>query len=261
MKKIFVLTILASLLLLLSGCGIINGIKDIANGNDMISLPISQYEGEENLKKLGDDKGYEIVFSYKSRSEKYETDDEGKVISNDPVIDTDEGTITIGRKDNIYWMYDNLGEGFAFFIGDEYVNYYTYTDGKYEFVSTEEAENTALYKESEAIDLADGYLFYGNSLDGMLKAEGETTILGRKCDTYTIAKMINTVLKFAGDADDAEYECSLAVDREIGLTMKLVFKIKTPGEKNDVECEITKFDIGAAVVTPTLPEPTEVEPE
>lgn len=261
MKKFFVLTILSSLLLLLGGCSVIKGIKDIASGNDMISLPISQTEGERNLRKLGDNQGYEIIFNYKTYTESFETNDNGEVTSTEPTISKEEGQITVGRKDNVYWMTNNEGEGFAILIGEDYVNYYTYEDGAFVYVSTEDTEDAAEYNEHDIINDATDYLFYGNALDGMLKADGKTTILGRECDTYTIASMINVVGKFASDLDDVSYELSLAVDHEIGLTMKLVFKIKSPGEKNEVEFEVTKFEIGDTVTTPTLPEPTVVEPE
>ena len=103
--------------------------------------------------------------------------------------------------------------------------------------------------------LATSWFYWGNTYDGQLKKGKDTTIAGRKCYTYDYsanAELQAYAALLGGDASvSVKYE--IAVDKELGITMKVAVSGSSSEGSGSFNYEVTEFKTGNAVEVPNLP--------
>ena len=208
---------------MLSGCSLIGG----GSGEKVKS----KKEAEAAMKEFGTENGYEITMEYK--------DDDG-----------DSGEFTTGQKGNIYWAYtvdDSGTDKAAYIINDDGPSYkYEFEDNAWVFVDEEEITTDQITQAFSS------YLYYAQGAAG-LKKSGTETVCGRTCDTYKFS--LGGLLAMVG----AKLEYSLAVDQELGITLRLDVSGGSGEDSGSLSIRTKSFKTGAEVVAPTLPEPTPSE--
>lgn len=231
MKKLLVFLLAVLTALALVSCG---GLTDKISGGDD-SLEISEDDADAKMEQLASTDGYEITFDYTQ--------------------DGSTGSYTVGKKGDLTWVLttdsDNDVSGMAMKAEGDSTHGFTYDDGEwiYDVTYTGDDASYAFY----AYELAYTYWFhYGNLYDGMLTKGSDTTVAGRKCYTYTfnLGLGLGAYSKLAGID---QYEYTIAVDKELGITLSLDWSVKAEGETAALKYEVTSFKTGNDVVLPSLP--------
>ena len=204
---------------LLSGCSLMSGVT----GGSKVK---SKEEAVEAMGQLGSDSGYEITMQY--------------------VDDDSSGEFTTGQKGNIYWAYssDADGEDKGAYVMNEDKSY------KYDFENGEWVYGGETDVTPEQVNQAfNGYLYYAQGAAG-LKKSGTETVCGRTCDTYKFS--LGGLLAVVG----AKIEYSVAVDQELGITLRVDVAGGQGEDAGSVSIKTISFKTGSQVVAPNLPAPT-----
>ena len=229
-------TILATFALV--ACGESGG---SGQGNE--SLEINQEQAEAKMEQLAETDGFYLKFQYTSQS-----DDEA----------AESHTMYYGYKGNIFWLGDGDSYDVAVKMGDTQYDYYSKEDGAWTYqssMSKAQAEEYGLEKGYKT--LATSWFYWGNTYDGQLKKGKDTTIAGRKCYTYTYDYSANAELQayaalLGGDASvSIKYE--IAVDKELGITMKVAVSGSSSEGSGSFNYEVIEFKTGNALDVPNLP--------
>ena len=230
-------TILATFALV--ACGEAGG----ESGNE--SLEINQAQSQEKMEQLAETDGYYIRFTYSSQS-----DDEA----------ASSGTMYYGCKGDVFWL-GSEDYDVAVKMGETKYDYYSKEEGEWKYSSSltkAQAEEYGLEKSYAA--LATSWFYWGNAYDGQLKKGKDVTIAGRKCYTYTFDYNSRTDLQayaalLGGDVSvSLKYE--IAVDKELGITMKVSVSGESSEGSGSFSYEVVEFKTGSAVEVPVLPAAT-----
>ncbi len=241
MKKLsaFILAIALVLVLsmLLTGCGLAHIGDKIEGGDD--SLPIGMEESQRKVSDLGTRTGYQITFSF----------DDGEDSS---------GTYTVGKKGDKIWCLEEDEYGFSGYgmvkDGTQYHYYNVEEDGEFTYSAT--IQDSDSYYGSYAFEASTYYwMYYGHSFDGSLTKLGSTTVAGRAATEYEFN--MGAMLGFIGSLSGLkDFKYKVAVDNELGITLKLEAEIKTTEEKESMSYTVTSFKTGNNVTVPNFPAPT-----
>ena len=213
------------------------------NGNE--SLPINQEESQQKMQQLATSDGYYVKFQYSgsSNGEQEETEQ-----------------MFYGVKGDTLWAGDGEGNGMALKKDGNNYHYYRIEEGQYVF------EGTATQSEADAYELGyqsiyNSWLYYGNAYDGQLKKGADTTVAGRKCYTYTFnfssARDLGAYTALLEGVANVKVEYKIAVDKELGITMKLEIAGQADNESGTFSFEVLEFKTGSQVQVPTLPAPVQ----
>ena len=228
-------TILATFALV--ACGESGG----GQGNE--HLEINQAQAEQKMEELAAGDGYYLKFTYSTQSD-------GEA--------TSSGTMYYGYKGDIFWM---GSEDFDIAIKESETkyDYYSKEEGVWKYTSSmtkEQAEQYGLEKTYK--QLATSWFFWGNTYDGQLKKGKDVTVAGRKCHTYTYEysssadAQVAAILAQQG-ITSASIKYEIAVDKELGITMKVSVSGGTNESSGSLSYEVTEFKTGSAVEVPDLP--------
>ena len=221
------------------------------------SLPISKEQSQEKVQELANTDGFYLEFTFSSGgSDSEET----------------SGSFSYGKSGDVLWMRNQEGQGFALKKAETLFHAYEYNLGDEETpagweylysVSDEEKAGTF----TQAFEMTyNTWLYYGNAYDGYLTKGSDTTVAGRSCYTYSFD--MNSLTQQEGISGIAsqyldklkgvEVRYEIAVDKELGITMKLSVSGSAEGESGYASFEVTKFVTGSSVEVPDLPEPTNI---
>lgn len=226
-------TLLATLLLV--GCN--------ASGNESgnESLPINQEESAKKMENLAASDGYYLRF-------KYSSEENG--------VKEDDNFFYYGEKGNTLWCGTTEDEGIAVVKEENSYHAYSLEEGAYVFEQTYTEEEIGDFEFVYAF-VYTSWLYYGNAYDGSLKKGNDTKVAGRDCYTYTFSMSeFGSVSAFIKGAS-LKYE--IAVDKELGITMKLSLTGKADGESGSFNYEVLEFVTGSKVTVPTLPAPVKAD--
>ena len=242
MKKIFGFILLLILVLSLAGCDMLSGSDgdgdgDGGNGSSgsgdntpNASVEVSKDESERKFAALAEN-GYSISCRFSS--------------------DEENGEFTLGFKDNVAWIISD-DSGVAIVEDGANAHYYTYYDGEYEFAGTVPVETGTSLFEAMKTGIANTWLYWANTYNGSLKKGADTTVAGRSCFTYSL-----DMSALVGAAAGVGIKYKIAVDKELGITMKIELEATADGVTESFNFEVTSLKLGGSVVIPQLPEPTE----
>ncbi len=215
----------------LSGCslgGLINGGN--ITGSD--SLPKTAEEAAAEVEKMSKNGGFEVTL-------RYDTDD---------TESSESYEVSMGKKDNISWQFDQEGNGTAVVGETEYCDLYEYSASSNAWTYDKRVQKDN-YDAAKTFDTAYfGVLYLGHELDGEYKKDGTTSVCGRTCDVY----------KYAMNVVVVKLSYTIAVDRETGLTLKYQISGATTADKGGESFEATSFKT-SGVTAPVLPEPVVAE--
>lgn len=218
----------------LVGCGGNSG----GNSSGDESLPYTAEESQAKLNQLGQGDGYFVKFKYSSESNGEKEED---------------SHFYYGEKGSVCWMGGEDDEGIAVKQEGTSYHFYDLENGAYVYqhtVTEEEYGNETLVYGM----IYTSWLFYGNAYDGQLSKGADTKVAGRNCYTYTFSySNLGNLSMFSGVAS-VKYE--IAVDKELGITMKLNISGQANEESGAFSYEVTEFKTGSAVNVPTLPAAT-----
>lgn len=206
---------------------------DITGGEEY--LDIDKDESVTKMNDLAQTKGYQIAYNFTENGE--------------------SGNFEIGYKGDSTWMISNndYTSGIAIKMADDNTYYYyDYEDGKFVYDGTytgSDYGSNFRYLQSSYIY----WLYYGNSFDGMLSKGADTTIAGRSCYTYKYNPGLNGLAGKIIGGYSMEYK--IAVDKELGITMKVEIDVESGGESASMSFVVTSFKTGDAVVVPELKTP------
>ena len=207
------------------------------------SLPINKEQSEEKVQQLADGDGYFVKF-------KYSSSDNGE--------QGEENVMSYGIKGDVFWVIMDDG-GMA--IKQDETNYYYYSmsDGEFEYessLSKEQADQMGVSYQA----IYSNWLYFGNTYDGQLTKGKDTTVAGRSCYTYTFNYSSIDLGAYASMVEglaDLKVEYMIAVDKELGLTMKLEIAGQADGESGSFSFEVLEFKTGSAIQVPNLPAPVQ----
>lgn len=208
------------------------------------SLPINREQSEEKVQQLAEGDGYYVKFQYSSSDNGEEEEPE---------------KMYYGVKDGVVWAGDDEGSGAAIKKDGNQYHYYYLEEGAYVYGSTVSGEQADSYEASYQA-IYSNWLYFGNAYDGQLKKGADTTVAGRSCYTYTFnfssARDLGAYTSLLSGVADVKVEYKIAVDKELGLTMKLELTGEADGDKGSFNFEVLEFKTGSQVQVPTLPAPT-----
>ena len=234
MNKLVKLSTTVLAMFALVGCGGASG----GSSNGKESLPISQEESSQKMETLAASEGYYIRF-------KYSSEENG--------VKEDDSFFYYGEKGNTLWCGTDDDDGIAVVKEENSYHAYSLEDGAYVFEYTYTEEQIGDFEFAYAF-VYSSWLYYGNAYDGSLTKGADTKVAGRDCYTYTFSMSeFGSVASFIKGAS-LKYE--IAVDKELGITMKLSLTGKADGESGSFSYEVLEFKTGSSVTVPTLPAPT-----
>lgn len=214
-------------------------------GNE--SLPINQEESREKIQELAQSDGYYVKFQYSSS-------DNGEEEAPEKMY--------YGVKDGVVWAGDDEGNGAAIKKDGNQYHCYNMEEGDYVFSATVTSEQADTYDASYQY-LYDYWLYFGNAYDGQLTKGKDTTVAGRSCYTYTFnfssMRDLGAYTTLLEGIADVKVEYKIAVDKELGITMKLDLVGEADGDKGSFNFEVLEFKTGSEVQVPSLPAPTPLE--
>ena len=232
MNKLVKLSTTVLAMFVLVGCGGASG----GNSNGEESLPISEEQSQQKMQQLAQSDGYYLEFKYSSSSD-------GEA--------SEEDHFYYGVKGDVVWMGQDE-DGLALKKEGNQYHYYSLEDGNYSFVysvTNEQAEGL----DSAYMSIYTMWLYYGNAFDGQLTKGADTKVAGRSCNTYTFSYSNLGNLSSVMGAGVASLKYEIAVDKELGITMKLSVAGKSSEGSGTFSYEVTKFVTGSSVTVPTLP--------
>lgn len=234
MKKFIATLVTVFLVFSMIGCSnidpdVLDAAKEMAEdylSNQGNGEYITRDESEDILGKLASLKGYEIRFRY---------------FAEDGQSEEAEGA-TIGQTRTAWWYVDDSGEGCAYYNKDGAYHVYDYSNGDWTYTSS--FSGSAFDNTGKAMQQAStAYLYLANSYMGLAKKTGSAKVADRDCDIYTYD------LSELGVG--SKYE--LYVDKEYGITMKMVISASSGSTSASASYEVLSFTTG--VKNPELPDP------
>ena len=216
----------------LVGCGGASG----GNSNGEESLPISEEQSQQKMQQLAQSDGYYLEFKYSSSSD-------GEA--------AEEDHFYYGVKGDVVWMGQDE-DGLALKKDGNQYHYYSFEDGTYSYVhsvTNEQAEGL----DAAYMNIYTMWLYYGNAFDGQLTKGADTKVAGRSCNTYTFSYSNLGNLSSMMGAGVASLKYEIAVDKELGITMKVEMEASAEGETAQFSYEVIEFKTGSAVEVPSLP--------
>lgn len=230
------IVIVSLLTLSLAACGekiIDKIIGGGAIGSD--SLEIDMDTAEANMEALANGDGFEVKYNY--------TDSDG-----------DKGYFVVGEKGGVSWMINTEDgkdiEGVALKKDGNAIYYYEYDSEKrsFEYESTYNNSDASGDSTVRSLSAAYTYWFYFADLfDGSLLKGADTTVAGRPCHTYSLSYGI----AFVG----FNMTYNVAVDKALGITLKVDASATSEGETEALSYVVTSFNTGSSVTVPTLKDP------
>ena len=231
-------TILATFALV--ACGESGG----GQGNE--HLEINQEQAQAKMQELAEGDGFYLKFNYSYSS----TDNEG--------TDSSNGSMYYGMKGDVFWM---GSEDFDIAVKESETkyDYYRKEEGAWKYSSSmtkAQAEEYGLEKSYQ--QMATSWFYWGNAYDGQLKKGKDTTIAGRKCYTYTFDYNSGADARVAAQlaaqgVGQVSVKYEIAVDKELGITMKVAISGESSEGAGSLSYEVTEFKTGSAVEVPVLP--------
>ncbi len=225
MKKLALGLTCLSLATVLSGCNLINKIGELIEGGE--EVPITETEARSRLITLGETEGFLMTYNFEDKQEDGE----------------ESGQITFGMKNNIVWYVFDDGDAAAVKKENDHYSKYDYDNGNWVLDAdddfTQEDYDHVINEGSE-------YLFFAHSLNGALKSDGEGTVQDRNCWKYKF--LFSEVLKTM----KMNMNMELYVEKQLGITMKVVVDGDVDDDSVALNMEITSFVTGSSVVAPVL---------
>ena len=159
----------------------------------------------------------------------------------------------IGRKDKTYWSLSN-GHGYANVIDGEYIHSYRADSDEngnavWEYSMPYNYSDEKIEDDLESMynTFAIGYgLFYfSENHEGLTKKPLTPRVAGRPCTCYSRSE----------SSQGATQTLEVYVDKQTGITMKVISSYIYNGETYSGGYEVTTFETGDDVTVPVLPPP------